>query len=372
MPTYSFNVISNADIGLDPSAFSEGTYSFSAAPRVMSVTDDDGIFDDEASEDGQSHSDYQTDYETFDGTSQLMAADLDGMGVAGHIVQSVYKFDLYNATTGQSGTAYMIRVYNGTDPANFHDDWGGGQAGPYYYAFDIPVSPGDSFTFTNGNWRGQALYGDLAGGVPCFVAGTGIDTPEGRIAVERLRPGGRVRTQDNGDQILHWVGIRRLGPEDLARHPELRPVRIAAGALGAGLPERDLRVSPQHRMLVSSSVSRRMSGADEALVAAKHLVGLPGIGVEEACRRVTYVHFLCEAHQLVFAEGAATESLLPGAQALRSLTEAARAEIFGLFPELAEAEPAPVAARPLLGGRQGRRLAARHQRNGQALVQVSV
>ena len=373
MPFYNFSVISNDDIGLDQYSFSEGTFTVGGATRNMSVADDDGIFDDESSEDGQIHPEYQTNFETLDTSGQLLTEDIDGLGASGHVVQSVYKFTIYNATTGQTGTAYMLRVYNSTDPSSFAQDWGGGQLGPYYYAFDIPVAQGDSITLTNGDWRGQAEYSTLVNGVPCFVAGTLIATPDGDKAVETLAVGDLVCTQDAGAQPVAWHGTRHLDAKALALHPALRPVRIAAGALGAGVPQRDLIVSPQHRILVASDTTHRVSGTREVLVAAKHLVGLPGICVDMQANDVTYVHFLCPQHHVVFAQGAATESMLPGAQALRSLTPEARAEVLALFPELAfvgdPVASGPVPARPCLDGRRSRNLAIRHYRSGKSLVQ---
>ena len=56
-------------------------------------------------------------------------------------------------------------------------------------------------------------------------------------------------------------------------------IRIGAGALGAGLPERDLMVSPQHRVMVRSDLARELSGQDEVLVAAKHLLAVEGIEI---------------------------------------------------------------------------------------------
>ncbi len=104
-----------------------------------------------------------------------------------------------------------------------------------------------------------------------------------------------------------------------------------------------------------------MFGADEVRVAAKHLLALDGVEIADDLRIVTYLHFLCAHHEVVFAEGAPSESLYTGPEALKSVGAAARAEIFSLFPSLAHAEGAdrPIAARPLIPGRKGRALARR-------------
>lgn len=160
-----------------------------------------------------------------------------------------------------------------------------------------------------------------------------IDTREGARPIEELRAGDQVLTVDRGAQALRWTGSRSL---DLRGNEHLRPVRIAAGALGQGLPLADLVVSRQPRVLVRSAIARRMFGADEVLVAAKHLVSLPGIEVVEDAAQVTYIHLLFDRHELVTSNGAVSESLFTGPEALKGVSEAARAEILGLFPRLAE------------------------------------
>ncbi|MFN6979673.1 MAG: choice-of-anchor L domain-containing protein, partial [Gemmobacter sp.] len=76
--------------------------------------------------------------------------------------------------------------------------------------------------------------------IPCFAAGTRILTAGGPVAVETLRPGDLVVTQDDGPQPLRWIGRRRV-----AAVGALAPVRIAAGTFG---PHGRLVVSPQHRI----------------------------------------------------------------------------------------------------------------------------
>ena len=47
-----------------------------------------------------------------------------------------------------------------------------------------------------------------------------------------------------------------------------------------------------------------------------------------------YVHLMFDAHQVVFSEGLATESFLPGPQTTATFERAALAEIEAIFPEL--------------------------------------
>lgn len=201
----------------------------------------------------------------------------------------------------------------------------------------------------------------------CYAAGTRIATARGEVAVETLRAGDRVRTLDHGLQALRWVGVRRLTRAELLCHPNLRPSRIRRGALGSGLPRRDLIVSPQHRLLLRSRIVRRMFGVDEVLVPAKKLLALPGFEVAHDLDCVDYVHFLCDRHEIVFAEGAPSESLYLGPQAVRTLDRAALAEIRAIFPGLGAPAVMPEPARMIV--REGvEQMAQRHLKNRKALL----
>ncbi|MEX3017945.1 Hint domain-containing protein [Gymnodinialimonas hymeniacidonis] len=159
-------------------------------------------------------------------------------------------------------------------------------------------------------------------GVICFTTGTAILTPRGSVLIEELRVGDLVCTVDNGPQPIRWIGIRQLGLKELSSSPELRPVLINAHVLGN---ERPLLVSPQHCM----------SLGEEQLVRAKHLAKtMPGVRVAHGKRQVCYVHLLFDAHQIIFAENAKSESFYPGPMALKMMRQEARDELFQIFPEL--------------------------------------
>ena len=63
---------------------------------------------------------------------------------------------------------------------------------------------------------------------------------------------------------------------------------------------RDLLVSLQHCILVRSITAKRMFDRPEVLIAAKKLVGLPGIGTDTRARFVTYWHLLFDRHEVIF------------------------------------------------------------------------
>lgn len=203
--------------------------------------------------------------------------------------------------------------------------------------------------------------------ISCFTSGTLIRTATGERPVEDIRVGDLVMTRDNGFQAVRWTGARPVTAPEIAANPALAPVRIAAGALGPGLPAQDLLVSQQHRVLVRSAIATRMFGAQELLVAAKHLTEVEGIDILTDAPGVTYVHLMFEAHEILVSNGAETESLYPGPQALLALGDAAH-EIFTLFPQLREAVETFPGARPFVVGKKARQLAARHAANQKPLA----
>ncbi len=203
--------------------------------------------------------------------------------------------------------------------------------------------------------------------ITCFANGTLIRTAGGNRPVEDIRPGDLVMTRDNGMQPVRWTGARRVTASEIAASPALAPVRIAAGALGQGLPAQDLLVSQQHRVLVRSAIAARMFGAQELLVAAKHLTEVEGIDILTDAPGVTYVHLMFDAHEILVSNGAETESLYPGPQALLALGDAAH-EILTLFPHLRDAVDTFPGARPFVAGKKARQLASRHAANQQPLA----
>lgn len=187
-------------------------------------------------------------------------------------------------------------------------------------------------TFDDGS---TMTFSEIENVIPCFTPGTLIATARGERRVEDLQVGDRIITRDNGIQEIAWVGHKQFNGAELVRNPHLKPVLIKAGSLGNDLPERDMLVSPNHRLLVASDATQLYFEESEVLAAAKHLVGSAGIHRVDVTQ-TTYIHFMFERHEVVLSDGAWTESFQPGDYSLKGIGADQRNEIFDLFPELRE------------------------------------
>ncbi|NKX44718.1 Hint domain-containing protein [Roseibacterium sp. KMU-115] len=135
----------------------------------------------------------------------------------------------------------------------------------------------------------------------CFLPGTLIATPNGEVAVETLAIGYLVTTADGRAVPVRWVGRQTLST--LFGPPErLMPVRVRQGALGEGLPRRDLTLTADHALLV-----------DDLLINAGALVNggsIDWVPLSELGARFTVYHVETEDHDLILAEGAPAETFI--------------------------------------------------------------
>ncbi|WP_082705070.1 Hint domain-containing protein [Tritonibacter horizontis] len=174
-------------------------------------------------------------------------------------------------------------------------------------------------------------------GIPCFTPGAMIQTATGPRPVETIRPGTRLQTVDNGLQEVIWVGRRHLTAAELQRMPQRRPILIPAGPVFGNT--RPLQVSPQHRLVLRHQRAGMAAAAVGGFLRAKLALDLAGSGarVDVATSSITYLHLMTEDHQVILADGCATETFWPGPEALRSLSVQSLREVFSLFPGLSAA-----------------------------------
>ncbi|MFX0540408.1 Hint domain-containing protein [Roseovarius sp. S4756] len=217
-------------------------------------------------------------------------------------------------------------------------------AGPYQIVGETVDADGNSTSGTinfldapGGAVTGSMTFQEIERIIPCFTPGTVIATPKGERLVEELQVGDRIITRDNGLQEIRWLGCRDLAGAELLQAPHLRPVLIRAGSLGRGLPERDLLVSPNHRVLINNEKTALYFEDREVLAAAKHLTDLEGVDAVDTSA-ISYIHFMFDQHEVVLSNGSWTESFQPGEQTLGDMGDEQRGEIYALFPELRDFE----------------------------------
>jgi hypothetical protein len=161
---------------------------------------------------------------------------------------------------------------------------------------NVTLAPGTILKdFTSSN--GKLTYTGPA--AACFLAGTRLATPGGEIPVEDITAGTMLLTASGEAKPVRWLG-RSTFATVFADPMTKLPIRIKAGALGENIPTRDLLVSPCHAMFINN-----------VLIDAGALVNGASIIREFDMPEVfTYYHVELATHELLLAEGAASESFV--------------------------------------------------------------
>ena len=191
----------------------------------------------------------------------------------------------------------------------------------------------------------------------CFCAGTCIATPTGEVAVETLKADDLVLTADGVAAPVRWLG-RQVVSTLFADPLRVAPIRIRAGALGGGLPRRDLCVSPGHAVLV-----------DGVLAQAEALVnGVSILREAEVPENFVYYHIECAEHVLVLAEGTPAESFLDNIAHARFENQAEREALTSPAPKAELPLPRAQSVRQLPRGTRARLAALAGELYGQTII----
>lgn len=136
----------------------------------------------------------------------------------------------------------------------------------------------------------------------CFLTGTLLQTSKGERPVESLNIGDLIKTADGTLVPIKWIGIQTFSTQDA--HPfRAFPVQIKAGALGNGLPVRDLFVTPDHALLVDGILANAGALTNNLSI----------VQMKPEVTTFTYYHIELEHHALLLAEGVPAESFIPQA-----------------------------------------------------------
>jgi Hint domain len=138
--------------------------------------------------------------------------------------------------------------------------------------------------------------------VACYCGGTLISTDRGDKNVETLQVGDLVMTKSGALRPIKWIGRRSYDGRFAMGRKEILPVCIKAGAIGAGVPRRDLWISPQHAMYFGDDGG--------VLIEARDLVNGVSIVQAERVDSVEYFHIELDTHDVIVAEGALSETFI--------------------------------------------------------------
>ncbi|WP_120499279.1 Hint domain-containing protein [Roseovarius sp. EL26] len=342
MPDYTFNVYRITDIG--------GTVGLEFGGSVT-VRDDDG-FRDTILDDIEQAPPSETN-----GDQEIITSAVNELEAGDTIrARGINRF-----TNNETGETYDVtEIYSAT---------AGNPTGQLFvFTSSAPdwLFDGTSRSFSGLNHDGTLPYTSIV----CFSSGTLIKKGTGYdVPVENLKTGDHILTQDGSAQTLRWIGSKKVTSYDMMVNPKLRPICIKSGALGCNLPTIDLVVSRQHRILVRSAIAERIFGTNEVLIPAVKLINVEGIKIADDIQEIEYFHILFDQHQIIYSNGALTESLFTGPEALKAISPEARIEMTTRFPEIANPEFKPIpACRIVHRSKDVQHLLMRHVKNKKPLV----
>lgn len=314
-------------VGSNANASSVGnttfTYNLLAAPVTVDITDNDAYFDD------ADNTQVLTNPATINGTNYS----------AGQVMENEY--------------SYIVRPSWSTNPADnfviYVIDEGGNTASIGFISTQ-PLLNGMSYDIVGIESNNPSVA------YVCFGPETRIETPTGPRRIEDLKPGDEVLTLDNGPQTLLWIGKRDVAL-DGGRDAQT-PILFPRDTLAPGFPNRDLILSPQHRVMVSSDKNDDVTGGDKVFAPARALAKRPGVRRMNGRKSITYYSLMTERHEVLFANGVPAESFYPTTYSLSLLSGFEQLKVRSLIPRLTDdtaASYGPLARRDLTA-LQGRRL----------------
>ncbi|KMQ96198.1 outer membrane protein [Lasius niger] len=220
----------------------------------------------------------------------------------------------------------LLRVQPGATVTDLHMGWYG-----QIEVTDVNYSAGESVIYTNGAitlmsdnhsvWdatldnnggsgykaSGFQVWDDNGHPVivydKCFLKGTRIWTSKGYVTVEQLKEGDSILAMVDGKEVERTITAMRRQRSNIKRDLPIDvagwSVCVRAGALGDNLPERDLRVTPEHCFYFEGR-----------FLPIRMLVNGFSIYYDTSLEHFDFFHFETEPHSIVRAEGVLTESWL--------------------------------------------------------------
>jgi hypothetical protein len=191
----------------------------------------------------------------------------------------------------------------------------------------------------NGQGKDKGQHKGEGGDVHCLMRGTTIKTADGDRKIEDLAIGDLLPTMFGGLRRIQWIARYPLKKSDPSK-PWVKgvlPVRVSRSALAPDVPHTDLYVTGEHSLFL-----------DGLLVPVGNLINGASITRHERyCDELEYFNIKLESHDVIYAEGAAVETIVNVDESAVNFAEYFRK--YGV-PETDETRCAPYAS---YGGGRG-------------------
>jgi hypothetical protein len=263
------------------------------------------------------------------------------LGLTGAGYRATSQLTVTYTSTGTFSSGQTITVNDGfmTYYGHYQNGW-------------VGISNGHYYLLSNDNGlTNQIIPIQTTDFTTCFLAGTRLATQAGERCVEDVVIGDLVLTAEGRAAAVRWIGVQTI-VSVFADPLRSFPIRITGGALGEGLPSRDLLLSPDHALFL-----------DGVLVQAGALVNGTTIVRETAMpERFTYFHIELDGHGLVLAEAVPAETFVDNVARRRFDNFASYEALYGAaeatipemdVPRVKSARQLPRVLRDRLGLRDG-------------------
>jgi hypothetical protein len=263
-----------------------------------------------------------------------------------------------------SSTALIDNPFPGGDPATGVQRWGPNSTAvvdpndPNGFWISSEIVSNDS-AVVNIPPESNAWWGAVTAQVEvtCFMPGTRIRTPSGEVVVEVLKVGDLVLADDGRALPVRWIG-RQTVSTIFGDKMRVLPIRIKAGALKENVPARDLRVSPDHAVLIDGVLAQAGALVNETSIVRE--ANAPSI--------LTYFHVELDDHSIIFAENTPVETFVDNAERLRFDNWAEHEALYPAGKPIAELPYPRAKGRRQIPARIRDMLAERARINGAAAV----
>jgi hypothetical protein len=185
----------------------------------------------------------------------------------------------------------------------------------------------------------MSKIGKHAGLATGLCGNSNVRTPCGARHVANLRPGDLVVTRDHALQPVRMIWKRVVTLSEMAADPSLAPICLKPRCIGPMMPQRDLLVAGDHRILIPGYRLIDQPGTPAALLPARDIAGTSdGAFVDRSRDEVTYYNLIFDAHEVFSANGLPVESFLPSEDNLAKVETPVRQTIEQTLPDLTAAD----------------------------------